>query len=47
MRSRAARLTLSATAWIALGVAAYFLVTTEQKISGRGAVALPPQNRPG
>jgi len=37
MRSRAARLTLSATAWIALGVAAYFLVTTEQKISGRGA----------
>jgi GAF domain-containing protein len=37
MRSRAARLSLSATAWIALGVAAYFLVTTEQKISGRGA----------
>lgn len=35
MRSRAARLTLSATAWMALGAAAFFLVTTEQKIAGR------------
>src|SRR4029078_13201568 len=33
--SRAARLTLSATAWIALGAAAFFLVTTEQKIADR------------
>src|SRR6185503_12078782 len=33
--SRAARLTLSATAWIALGAAAFFLFTTEQKIAGR------------
>jgi hypothetical protein len=33
--SRAARLTLSATAWIALGSALFFLVTTEQKIAGR------------
>ena len=35
MRSRAARLTASAMAWIALGVAGYFLFTTEQHISGR------------
>ncbi len=35
--SRAARLTLSATAWIALGAAAFFLVTTEQKIADRRA----------
>src|SRR5712671_1281125 len=34
---RAARLTLSATAWIALGAAAFFLVTTEQKITERRA----------
>jgi len=33
--SRAARLTLSATAWIALGAAAFFVVTTEQKIADR------------
>src|SRR5262245_1773713 len=33
--SRAARLTLSATAWIALGAAAFFVVTTEQKINDR------------
>src|SRR5262245_53224074 len=33
--SRAARLTLSATAWIALGAAAFFLITTEQKIAER------------
>jgi hypothetical protein len=33
--SRAARLTLSATAWIALGAAAFFLVTTEQKVADR------------
>jgi hypothetical protein len=33
--SRAARLTLSATAWIALGAAAFFVVTTEQKIVDR------------
>jgi len=32
MRSRAARLTLSAIAWMALGAAAFFVVTTEQKI---------------
>src|SRR5205085_9251352 len=30
-----ARLTLSATAWIALGAAAFFVVTTEQKIAER------------
>lgn len=35
MRSRAARFSLSATAWIALGAAAFFVVTTEQKISAR------------
>jgi hypothetical protein len=33
--SRAARLTLSATAWIALGAAASFVITTEQKIIDR------------
>ena len=33
--SRAARLTLSATAWIALGAAAFFILTTEQKIIDR------------
>jgi len=33
--SRAARLTLSATAWIALGAAAFFVVTTEQKVADR------------
>jgi len=33
--SRAARLTLSATAWIALGAAAFFLITTEEKIGDR------------
>ena len=33
--SRAARLTLSATAWIALGAAAFFLITTEQKVADR------------
>jgi hypothetical protein len=33
--SRAARLTLSATAWIALGAAASFVITTEQKIVDR------------
>jgi hypothetical protein len=33
--SRAARLTLSATAWIALGAAAFFVVTTEQKVVDR------------
>src|SRR5262249_7600371 len=33
--SRAARLILSATACIALGAAAFFLVTTEQKVAGR------------
>src|SRR5215471_15277090 len=33
--SRAARLTLSATAWIALGAAASFVITTEQKILDR------------
>src|SRR5215475_5188268 len=33
--SRAARLTLSATAWIALGAAAFFVVTTEQQIADR------------
>jgi hypothetical protein len=33
--SRAARLTLSATAWIALGAAAFFLITTEQQIADR------------
>jgi hypothetical protein len=33
--SRAARLTLSATAWIALGAAAFFLITTEQKVAER------------
>jgi hypothetical protein len=33
--TRAARLTLSATAWIALGAAAFFLFTTEQKIADR------------
>src|SRR5262249_13165355 len=33
--SRAARLTLSATAWIALGAAAFFIITTEQKIVDR------------
>ena len=35
MRSRAARLTASALACIAFGVAGYFLFTTEQRISGR------------
>jgi hypothetical protein len=35
MRSRAARLTLSAIAWIALGAAAFFIVTTEQRITER------------
>jgi hypothetical protein len=35
MRSRAARLTLSAIAWIALGAAAFFIVTTEQRITDR------------
>jgi hypothetical protein len=35
MRSRTARLTLSAIAWIALGVAAFFVVTTEQQITRR------------
>src|SRR6266851_4115108 len=35
LKSRAARLTLSATAWIALGAAVFFVVTTEQKIAGR------------
>ena len=33
--SRAARLTLSATAWIALGAAAFFLITTEQQVADR------------
>ena len=33
--SRAARLTLSATAWIALGAAAFFVITTEQQIADR------------
>jgi GAF domain-containing protein len=33
--SRAARLTLSATAWMALGAAAFFVVTTEQKVADR------------
>src|SRR5262245_18122823 len=33
--SRAARLILSATAWIALGAAAFFVVTTEQQIADR------------
>lgn len=35
MRSRTARLTASAMAWIAIGVAAYFLFTTEKQISER------------
>lgn len=35
MRSRAARVTLSATAWIVLGAASYFLVITEQQIAIR------------
>jgi hypothetical protein len=35
--SRAARLTLSATAWIAIGAAAFFLITTEQKIADRAS----------
>lgn len=33
--SRAARLTLSATAWIALGAAGFFLITTEQQVADR------------
>src|ERR1044071_6515402 len=33
--SRAARLTLSATAWVALGAAAFFLITTEQRVTDR------------
>ena len=35
MRSRPARLTLSALAWIALGAAAFFSVTTQQQIDER------------
>lgn len=35
--SRAARLTLSVTAWVALGAAAFFVVTTEQKAADRRA----------
>ena len=37
MRSRPARLTLSAVAWIALGAAAFFSVTTHQQIDERRA----------
>ena len=35
MRSRPARLTLGALAWIALGAAAFFSVTTQQQIDER------------
>ena len=37
MRSRAARLTLSITAWAGLGAAAFFLVNTEQQLAQRRA----------
>jgi hypothetical protein len=37
MRSRPARLTLSALAWIALGAAAFFTYTTQQQITHRHA----------
>ena len=37
MRSLAARLTLSAAAWIALGAAAIFVIQSEQQLAARHA----------
>src|SRR5690242_9526281 len=37
MRSLAARLTLSAAAWIALGAAAIFVIQSEQRLAARHA----------